>query len=302
LNKNYSAHLALLFTNIFFAINFTLVKFLIGNGFVGAFGLNFLRAGVTVILLWLLYFIYPTKINFEKKDYGRLVLCALTGIAINQMLFVKGLSLTYSIHASLLMLSTPILITIIAAWLLKERINNFKIIGLVLGVAGALVLILSKEKIGNPPNVIIGDILVLLNAISYTFYFILVKPLMSKYNPVAVLRIIFTIGFFIMIPFCFQEFAAIQWGTFTPQAFSYLTVVIIGGTFFAYLFNIYGIKILGSSMAGSYIYTQPFFAAAIAIFIGGELLVLYKVIAGVLIFTGVYLVNKKKENARNNNS
>jgi drug/metabolite transporter (DMT)-like permease len=278
INTKTVAHIALLCTNIFFAMNFTVVKFLIGGGFVGAFGLNFLRAGVTALLLWILYLFKPVKNTIQKKDYGRLFLCALAGISVNQLLFIKGLSLTYSIHASLLILTTPILITFFAAWVLKERLNKFKLLGLGLGVSGALVLILSREKTGNPSDIILGDVLILLNAISYTFYFILVKPLMKTYNPIAILRSIFTIGFIIMIPFCWQQ------------------SVVIAGTFLAYLFNIYGIKILGASIAGSYIYLQPLFGAIIAIGFGGETLVTYKIIAAILIFMGVYLVNKKTAN------
>ncbi len=291
-----TAHFSLLATNIFFAINLTAVKFLINEKFVQAFGLNFLRVGVTSLLLWVLYLFKPQNAVIQKKDYGRFFLCALTGIAINQLLFVKGLSLTYSIHAGLLILTTPILITFFAAIILKERISNYKIIGLLLGIAGALVLILSKEKTGYPSNVILGDILILLNAISYTFYFMLVKPLMKEYNPIMVLRIIFSIGFFIMLPFCLTEFTAIQWQTFSTNAYISLFLVVFCGTFLAYLFNIFGIKILGASTTGAYIYLQPLFAAFIAIIFLGETLSVYKIIAGVLIFTGVFLANKQTAN------
>jgi drug/metabolite transporter (DMT)-like permease len=290
------AHIALLITNIFFAINFTAVKFLINEGFLQSFGLNLIRVGITSILLWILFLFKPQKSNFEKKDYGRLFLCAITGIAINQLLFIKGLSLTYSIHASLLLLTTPILITFIAAWLLKERINNFKLIGLGLGVAGAMLIILSKNKTGNPSDVLLGDIFIILNAISYTFYFVLVKPLMKEYNPIAILRMIFTIGFFMILPFCFNEFVAINWQMYSTKEFFILGLIVFGGTFFAYLFNIYGIKVLGASTAGSYIYSQPILAAIIAISFLGEELAMYKILAGVLIFSGVYLANKQTTN------
>ncbi len=290
------AHIALLITNIFFAINFTAVKFLINNGFIKAFGLNLIRVGVTSILLWILFLFKPQKTSFQKKDYGRLFLCAITGIAINQLLFIKGLSLTYSIHASLLLLTTPILITFIAAWLLKEKINNLKLVGLALGVAGAMLLILSKDRTGAASDVLLGDIFIILNAISYTFYFVLVKPLMKEYNPIAILRVIFTIGFFMILPFCFGEFTAINWQMYGAKDFLILALIVLGGTFIAYLFNIYGIKILGASTAGSYIYSQPIIAAIIAISFLGEELAMYKILAGVLIFAGVYLANKQTSN------
>ncbi len=293
------AHIALFATNLFFALNFTTVKYLINGGFIKPFGLNLIRVGVTAFLLWILYLFNPHKSFIKKKDYVRFLLCAVTGVAINQLAFIKGLSLTYSIHASLLLLITPILITFIAAWVLKERLTNNKLLGLALGIAGAMVLILAKDRSGNPGNVFLGDLLIIVNAVFYTFYFVLVKPLMLNYNPVAVLRNVFTVGFFIILPFCWTEFAQINWQSYGPKEFTNLALIAIPGTFCAYLFNIYGIKNLGASTAGNYIYTQPFFAAALAIGFLGEELSAYKIIAGLLIFAGVYLANKQLKNASN---
>ena len=295
-NKRTWAHLGLLCTNIFFAINLSAVKYLTGNGFMQPFGMNVIRVGVSALLFWSLFLLKPVKTNIEKKDLPRFALCAFTGIAVNQMLFLKGLSLTYSIHAVLLMLTTPILITIIAAWLLKERINIFKITGLALGISGAVLLISSGKNAGSGSNILWGDILILINAVSYTFYFILVKPLMLKYNPVQVIRLIFSLGFFMVLPFGWTEFIAIQWTNFGVPEYTCLGLIVIGGTFLAYLFNVYGIKNLGASFAGSYIYSQPVFATIIAMIFLKENLEWYKIFAAALIFTGVYLCNKKLKN------
>ena len=292
-----TAHLALLATNIFFAINYTAIKYLVNGGFVKPFGLNLVRVGVSAIMFWALFFFRPRKVVVAKKDVGRFFLCAIAGIAINQLLFVKGLSLTYPIHASLLLLITPILITIFAARILKERLNNFKLMGLAMGIAGALVLVLAKENSGDASAVLLGDVLIFINAVSYTFYFVLVKPLMKAYDPIMVLRIVFTIGFFIILPFCFREFTEISWQAYAGKELTILGLIVIGGTFLAYLFNIYGIKVLGASVAGAYIYSQPLFAATTAVFFLGEELNAYKVFAGILIFAGVYLANKKTNNA-----
>jgi len=288
------AHLGLVGTNLFFAINLSAVKYLTGNNFMQPFGMNVIRVGVSVFLFWLLYFFKPSAKKIEAKDRGRFVLCALTGIAINQMLFLKGLSLTYSIHAVLLMLTTPILITFIAAWILKERLNIYKVAGLALGVSGAVVLITARQSSGTGQNVLLGDLLVLINAASYTVYFILVKPLMLKYNPVQVIRMIFTYGLLMVLPFGWSEFTAIQWKNLGTTAFLCIGLITVCGTFLAYLFNVYGIKMLGASIAGAYIYIQPVFATAIAMIFLKEPLETYKILAAALIFTGVFLCNRNR--------
>ena len=297
MNKRSIAHTALIFTNIFFAINLSAVKHLTNNNLVQAFGLNVVRVGVSVLLFWVLYLLKPVNIKIDKPDRMRLFLCALAGIAINQLFFIKGLSLTYPIHAALLLLITPILIVIIAAWILKERLGILKITGLVLGISGALVLVLAKDRPGNGDNVLLGDLFIIINAISYAIYFILVKPLMLKYNAVVVLRWVFTIGLFLVLPFGWTEFTQIPWERYTAIDLTSMGLIVITGTFVAYLFNLYGIKILGPSIAGFYIYTQPVFAVLIAMLFLHEHLALYKIIAALLIFSGVYIANKQIKNA-----
>ena len=287
------AHLGLLSANIFFSINLSAVKYLTTNHFVQSFGINLIRVAVSTILFWILYLGKPVKSKIDRADLPRFILCAFTGIALNQMLFLKGLSLTYSIHAVLLILSAPIFITIFAALFLKESISAIQIVGLGLGICGAVLLISMGKNSGSGDNVLLGDTLILINALSYTIYFIMVKPLMLKYNPVQVTRMIFTIGFFVVLPFGWNEFTAVSWNSFGWVEYGCLGLIVVGGTFLAYLLNLYGIKILGASITGAYIYLQPIFAAIIAMIFLNESLGWYKVVAGILIFTGVYLSNKK---------
>ncbi len=293
MNKRSLAHIALIFTNLFFAINISAVKYLTSNNLVQAFGLNVVRVGVSVGLFWVMYLLKPVNIRIDKQDRMRLFLCAVTGIAVNQLFFIKGLSLTYPIHAALLLLITPILIVIIAAWVLKERLGPLKLTGLALGICGALILILTKDSQGNGDNVLLGDVFIIINAISYTVYFIIVKPLMLKYNAVVVLRWVFTIGLALVLPFGWTEFTEIPWYRYTRVDYASMGLIVISGTFLAYLFNLFGIKILGSSIAGFYIYTQPVFAALIAMLFLHEQLALYKILAALFIFSGVYLANRQ---------
>jgi drug/metabolite transporter (DMT)-like permease len=295
-NKRTLAHLALLFTNLFFAINLSAVKHLTNLELAKPFGINVVRVGVSVLLLWFLYLLKPVNIKIEKKDRVRLLYCAITGVVINQLLFLKGLSLTYPIHAVLLMLTTPILIVFIAAWILRERLGIMKLIGLALGISGALVLILAKEHSGNGNNILFGDILIIINAVSYAIYFILVKPLMLKYNPVVIIRWVFTFGLVLMLPFGWTEFTEIPWGQYNAIDLTCMGLIVFTGTFLAYLFNVYGIKYLGASVAGLYIYTQPVFAALIAMVFLHEELTVYKLTAAALIFTGVHLANRQIKN------
>ncbi len=289
--NNLKAHAALLGTNVFFAINLSAVKYLTNNKWAGPFGINLIRVSVSVFLFWMLFLLSGKKWRLlPRKDIPRFMLCSLTGITINQLLFLKGLSMTFPIHAVLLMLTTPILITCISAWLLKELLNLQKLAGLALGVGGAVMLIKAREMaVTGADNVVLGDILVIINAISYSIYFILVKPLMVRYKPLEAIRWIFTFGLFFMLPFGWKEFTEIKWAEIDATGLICMALVVVAGTFLAYLFNVYGISKLGAGTAGMYIYLQPFFASAIAMVFLREKLTLEKIFAAVLIFAGIYL-------------
>ncbi|HEY8660195.1 MAG TPA: DMT family transporter [Hanamia sp.] len=293
MNSQTKAHLGLLGTNLFFAINYSAVKYFTSNHYAGPFGLNIIRIGISLILFWILFLFNPAKKKIYKKDIPAFLLCALTAIALNQMLFIKGLSLTFPIHASLLTLITPIMITIIAARVLRERITIAKLIGLLLGVLGALLLITTRETSAPGDNILLGDILVISSAMAYTFYFILVKPLMQKYSSLHVMRWVFTFGFFMVLPLSTKEFSNITWDVFTIKDWGLLFFITIPGTFFAYIFNVYGIKTLSASTAGAYIYSQPVFAVIVSMIFLKEHLSIYKILAALLIFGGVYLSNRK---------
>ncbi len=293
MDQKLRAHLAVLSANLIFGVNFSVVKF-VTPGLLKPFGLNVVRVLVTTGLLWLMHIWEKPGQPLLKKDLPLFIGCGLTGIAINQLLFIKGLSITYSIHASLLMLCTPLLITISAFFFLREKITISVIAGLIIGITGAVFLITSKENSGTGANILLGDTLITLNAISYTFYFILVKPLMTRYTPIQVLRWAFTFGTLFILPFGWVEFAEAPWASFSGIELAAIAFVVVGATFFAYLLNIYGLHHLQASATGSYIYLQPIFATAVAVLFLHEKLTTVKIISALMIFTGVYLVQRSK--------
>ena len=293
MTKNTKAHVAVLGANFIFGSNYAVVKY-ITPSVIHPFALNVVRILVSLFLFWGLFLFKPGKVNIQRKHIPRFLLCGLTGVVINQILFIKGVSLTTPIHSALLSLATPIFITLIAAWLLREGFTLLKFAGLVLGIGGAALLILLKDSSHSGSDILLGDILVLINAVSYAFYLVLVRPLMAVYSGIQVLRWIFTFGALVILPFGMQQFVATDWAAFTALHWVGLAFVAVGATFLAYLLNVYGISVIGPSSTGAYIYTQPVFAALIAILFAGEHFSMIKLISAILIFTGVYLANMKK--------
>ena len=293
MNTKTKAHLSVFAANLIFGVNFSIVKFITPH-LIKSFGLNVARVLVTTALLWLMFLIKPSDPAIKKKDWWRFIVCAGSGVAINQMFFIKGVSLTYSIHASLLILITPILITVVAALMIKEKITFYKIIGLMLGITGAVLLIMSRDSTGSGSNILLGDLFIIINAVSYSFYLVLVRKLMNDYPPMHVIRWVFTLGTIMILPFGWNEFVSASWSNFNFIEWTAILFVVLGATFFAYLFNLYGIQHIGASKTGAYIYSQPVFAAIISAIFLNEPFTAVKIVAAVLIFAGVYLATLVK--------
>ncbi len=295
MNTRTKAHIAVISANLFYGINFSIMKY-VTDKLMQPIALNVIRVFGATVLFWLLALSTKSKVSIAKKDYVRFVLCALTGVVINQILFVKGVSLTTTIRASLLMLVCPIAVVFIAAVLLKEKITKQRVVGLLLGVAGAAILVSMKENKGNASNILLGDTFIIINALSYAFYLVWVKPLMVQYKAITVICWVFTIALFIMLPMGIQQVQHIDWRIFSAMDYGAIVFIIVAVTFCTFLFNLYGVKVLGSTITGAYIYSQPLFAAFIAIVYASDTHNLaLKLLAASLIFVGVYLVGFKKE-------
>ena len=258
--------------------------------YIQPFGFIFYRVLGALMLFALVASFYKEKI--AKKDMLLLAVCGFFGVGLNQLTFFYGLNLTNPINAGIIMVSNPIMVLLASAFILKTRITYLKIVGLILGISGALIILLFKKGFSFGSDTIVGDSFILLNSASYAVYLVLVKPLMSKYKPITVITWVFGFGFLFVMPFGFSEISEIDWSSFTPDIWWKFGFVIIATTFLTYLFNIYGLQRLNPSVVSTYIYLQPLIAALFAISLGKDSFTWIKFVAAVLIFSGVYLVSK----------
>lgn len=291
LNKNIIAHLAVLSANLIYGINYTFAKDVMPE-FIKPFGFIFLRALGALSLFWLVSLFFESE-KIEKKDFRLLALCGFFGVALNQLTFFSGLSITSPINAAIIMTTNPVLVLVAASFILHDRITIQKISGISLGILGAALLILFKGNFVLDTSTWYGDLLVFVNSMSYGVYLVIVSPLMRKYNPLTVIKWVFTFGFLFIIPFGFNQFNDIEWSSFSLDISLKTGFVVVFTTFFAYLLGTIGLKQLKPATVSTYIYSQPVFAALFAIALGKDELDAIKIVATILIFSGVYLVSRK---------
>lgn len=287
---------ALFMVQLLYGLNYTIAKLVMNGNFIKPFGFVLLRVTGATFLFWLVSLVVPQE-KIERKDFFKLFIAALFGVVINMLFFFKGLEFTSPIHASAIMTITPIIILVLSAYVLGEKITSLKIAGVVIGLIGALILTIYGKSARAGDNVPLGNLLIFLNAISYSVYVILIKKLTAKYHPFSFIKWLFLFGLIILIPFGYNELTEVQWETFTPNITYSVLFVIIGATFGTYLLNPLALNKLKASTVGIFIYLQPAIAGLFALYIGADFIDLLKISAMVLIFTGVYLVTKKPKKA-----
>lgn len=286
------AILAALGATTIYGINHTIAKGVMPT-YVKPFGFIFLRLFGASLLFWGISFFGP-KEKLERRDWGRLLVCAFFGMGINMLSFFKGLDLSTPINSAVLITITPILVVILSALFIKEKITIQRGIGVFLGLIGALALILFGAEIRqDATNIPLGNMLFIVNATSYGLYLILVKKLLEKYHPFTLMKWMFGIGFIITLPITYTEFKEIQWSHLPVEALGAIAFVIIGTTFLTYLFNVFALTQLKASTVGVFMYLQPLIGIIFAIMAGKDHLTLVKFLAIVLVLIGVYLVSKK---------
>ncbi|MCM4154870.1 DMT family transporter [Gramella sp. AN32] len=292
-NNRIFAILAAFLASAIYGANHTIAKGVMPT-YIGAFGFILLRVLGAATLFWIISLFAP-KEKIEKKDWPRILACAFFGMVLNMLFFFKGLSLSTPINSSVIITLSPVMVLVLSAIIVKEKITLLKTMGIIIGLAGALILVMfSNPSSPYAPNIPLGNALFIINAFSYGLYLILVKPLTKKYHSITLMKWLFLIAIFINLPVTFSEFSAVEWRSLPFEAIWRMAFVVLGTTFMTYLLNIYALKQLSASTISAFIYLQPLIAITFAIAVGVDSLNLIKIVAALLVFVGVYMVSMKK--------
>ncbi|TLP75406.1 DMT family transporter [Maribacter sp. ACAM166] len=292
MSKRLLAIIAAIGATTIYGLNHTIAKGIMPH-YAQPYGFIILRVLGAAIIFWLISPLGP-KEQIERKDYLRMIFCAFLGMGLNMLVFFKGLSLSTPINSAVLITTTPIIVLILSAIILKENISGRKIIGIGIGLLGALGLILFGSEVRlDAPNIPMGNFLIFLNSIFYGSYLVVVKVLITKYHPFTFMKWLFSLGVLICLPFGFDEFMQISWSTLPFEAYWGIAFVIFGTTFCTYLFNIFALSQLKASTLSAFVYLQPLIGIGYAILTGQDNLTLIKIIAACLVLVGVYLASRK---------
>ena len=278
-----------------YGINHTVAKMVMPI-YIGSLGLVFLRVLGATIIFWTLSLFFKTK-PIEKKDRLTILKCGLFGMSINIAAFIAGLDYSTPVNSSILIIISPIFVVILSFFIFKNKINFIKILGIILGFIGAMILILtadSNSSIGR--NIPLGNFLFIVNSISYAYYLIIVKPMAEKYDLITLFKWLFLIGLIFNFPLGINQFLDVDWASLPLwEAVLPMVFVVVGTTCMTYFLNGYALSKITSTEVAVFMYLQPIIGILFAIFTKSDTITLIMFVASVLIFTGVYLTSVLKQ-------
>ena len=278
-----------------YGINHTVAKIVMPI-YIGSLGLVFLRVLGATIIFWTISLFFKTK-PIEKKDRLTILKCGLFGMSINIAAFIAGLDYSTPVNSSILIIISPIFVVILSFFIFKNKINFIKILGIILGFIGAMILILtadSNSSIGR--NIPLGNFLFIVNSISYAYYLIIVKPMAEKYDLITLFKWLFLIGLIFNFPLGINQFLDVDWASLPLwEAVLPMVFVVVGTTCMTYFLNGYALSKITSTEVAVFMYLQPIIGILFAIFTKSDTITLIMFVASVLIFTGVYLTSVLKQ-------
>jgi drug/metabolite transporter (DMT)-like permease len=294
MNQRTFALIAVSIATLIYGVTYTIAKDVMPN-YIKPYGFILLRVSSATLIFWTVG-LFTKQQKIEKSDYKKILIASFFGITINMLAFFKGLSLTSPISASVMMVTSPIMVLIFSSVLIRKPIGKQRILGVFIGLVGALFLItLGNSSTETSTNSAFGNFLVFLNAASYGLYLVLAKDLVKKYNPIVFIKWLYLFGLIFVIPFGYAELTAVVWQEIPTNIYWNISFVLLFTTCITYLFNLYGLSKLKPTTVSVFIYLQPVIATIYALIVGSDSLNLVKLCATLLIFLGVYLVTKQVE-------
>ena len=254
-----------------------------------------LRATGATLLFWLLS-LFMLKEKVPLKDLLQIFVASMLGLFLTQMSFLKAITMTTSIDLSIANTCTPIMTMFVAAIFLKEPITGKKIGGVLVSLVGVLVLIFNSVGLGGGASETkpMGIVLAVLNGLTFALYLGIFRPLISKYNVVTFMKWMFLFSMLVALPFNARHFFQLPFGQMESKVLWQVAYVVFFATFVAYFLIPVGQKRLRPTLVSMYNYVQPIIATLISILIGLDHITWKKLLAMVLVFAGVWIVNQSR--------
>ena len=287
-----TGHLACFIAYAIFGINIIVCKDLTSSRLISPIALFCIRSLGAGALFWIISSFLP-KEKVEKKDYAKILAASLLGFFLTQMTFLIAIPDITPMDCSIVSSLSPIYTMFIAAYALKEPITLRKAGGVAISFMGVIYLIMNSVTStgGTEETSLIGILLMIANSLCFSLYLGLFKPVIAKYSVITFMKWIFLFASAFSLPLAGRELATFDYSLLSGMYLWELAFLIVCSTFITYFLIPLGQKRIRPTLVSMYSYVQPIIAIAISIWVGMDSLSWQKVLAGIMVFGGVILVN-----------
>lgn len=288
-------HIAAIGTNVIFGLNIPVTKSLL-SGWMSPMGYTLTRMLFGVTVFWVIGF-FQKREKVPYRDLMMIFLCGLLGLVATQVTFAIGLRYTTPVTYSLILALSPIIVLALSAVFLKESATREKIVGVIMGITGAAIIILQSANGSPGSNTIFGIIIAIVSVICYAGYIILTRKIAAKYSPVTMMKWMFLLSVLILLPFGFSELPEqrVYSSETSLTAISELIFALLFSSILAFFLMPVALKRIKATTASIYINLQPLVASSVAIAIGQDIFGWDKVLALILVMSGVHFVNQSNK-------
>lgn len=294
MNPNLLGHLLIAASSAIWGLMAPLGKDAMNHGITGIDMVLFRVIGA-MVCFWTLSWLTHNHEEVTWKEKFLYAGAGLFGIVTNQCCFIIGLSLTSPTNASIMTTTMPIFTLIISAVVYHERVTWRKLLGIALGISGALILIMgSKAAIDSKQGDIRGDLLVISAQCSFALYLNLFKKLIARHSVVTNMKWMMLWAVIIAAPFTGHNLVDLPWSEVPMRAWFETFFVVFVGTFIAYIMMTKAQKILRPTVFAMYNYVQPIVSCLVSVAAGLAIFGYPQAAAIVMIFVGVWFVTHKR--------
>ena len=294
-NRVAIGHLACAAAYIIFGINVVVCRDIATDGGIAPIVLFTMRALVAGILFWLASLFMPHE-HVPPRDLLRLSGAGVLGLFLPQLTFLHAIAHTTPVDLSVMSTTTPIFTMFVAAIFLKEPITWKKSLGVALSFGGILWLILQSTFASAGPSQTepVGILFCFANYIVFALYLGTCRPLIARYSVVTSMKWMFLASFLLSLPFSLPHVPQTDFAAVPTQVWWEIGYMIFFSTFLAYYLIPVGQQRIRPTLVSMYGYLQPIIAIAVAIWTGMDRLTVTKIVAALLVFTGVWVVNQSR--------
>jgi drug/metabolite transporter (DMT)-like permease len=233
-------------------------------------------------------------LKMPRRDFLWLVLSSVIGVVANQFLFVKGLSMTTAINATLLSSAIPVFTLLVSIVFGYDRLSLKRILGIAVAMAGVFFLV-NPARADFSTRTTVGNLLIISNSFLYATYIVISKDLFERYGALNVITWIFLVGAVLSIPAGLYTLSGEQLQFVGLTVWLAVGFIILFPTVGAYYLNAWALTKVSPSIVAVYIYLQPLIAFGLAPMVLGERPNTHTLGAALLIFVGVAIVTRRSK-------